>query len=105
MPTKAVIHIESMAPAPPIFAYSCFMDIKNVYTAYMSTHRKSFFAGIGSVIAIYPSVSYSKYVPRSNPEDRIRDCWEKTGSQLRSALADYEEQSNVKVKVKKEENQ
>ncbi len=77
------------------------MDIKNVYNAYMSTHRKTFFVGIGSVIAIYPSTSYSSYVPQNNPEDRIRDCWKKTGLQLRSALADYEEQSYVK----KDENQ
>ena len=77
------------------------MDIKNVYNSYMSTHLKAFFVGIGSVIAIYPSTSYSNYVPQNNPEDRIRDCWEKTGLQLRSALADYEEQSHVK----KEETQ
>lgn len=75
---------------------SRLMGTKNVYNAYMNRHLKAFIGGIGSVIAIYPSISYSNYVPQDDPEDRIRGCWEKTGLQIRSALADYEELDNAK---------
>ena len=60
-----------------------------VHDTQMNTHLKSFLAGIGSIIAIYPATSYSSFVPHGDAESRMRASWEKTGESLKDALNQY----------------
>ena len=67
----------------------------------MEKHTKAFLAGIGSIMAIYPSVSYSDYVPNESAEERIRNCWVATGAQLRLAITQYDEQQDDETQQEK----
>lgn len=61
----------------------------------MNTHLKIFLASASSILAIYPSTSYAKFIPNKSSETRIRECWGQTGVQLSKAMMEYERSSNA----------
>jgi hypothetical protein len=68
----------------------------------MQKRMKTFLASVGSVVAVYPATSYSDFVPKASPSERMREHWEKTGDQLRSAITEYEGQNGQQKKELKQ---
>lgn len=43
----------------------------------------------GSVMDIWPTESYSRYMPKGSDQERIAQHWTTVGQHLRSALSQY----------------
>lgn len=43
----------------------------------------------GSAMDIWPTGSYSRYMPKGSEQERIAQYWESVGTHLRSAMSQY----------------
>lgn len=66
----------------------------------MKSSTKSFLAGIGTALAIYPSSDYSQFVPKESASERMNQNWAKTGNYIRTAMAEYQISNEHTTKIK-----
>jgi hypothetical protein len=55
----------------------------------METKTTRILLGLSSLLAIYPSTDYQKFVPQQTATERMRNHWERTGAHLKSAISQY----------------
>ncbi len=54
--------------------------------ATMTKQIKLVLAGVGSALDVFPDTDYSAYVPKQDPETRMKQHWTRTGDHLRTAM-------------------
>jgi len=69
----------------------------------MRNSTRSFLAGAGSVLAIFPASDYSSHIPKESASVRINQSWQKTGDQLRAAMREYENSNEYKNYTKEKD--
>ncbi|SMN01967.1 hypothetical protein SPONL_281 [uncultured Candidatus Thioglobus sp.] len=63
----------------------------------MKSLAKNFLAGIGSLLAIFPSTNYAQFIPKQTATKRMRSHWENTGNYISSSTDRFgNEQSEQK---------
>ena len=61
----------------------------------MNKRTKSFLRGVGSVLDIWPTTDYSRFMPPP-PEEQIRRSWESVGRSLSKAMGQFEHDQQQK---------
>ncbi|MCX7112204.1 MAG: hypothetical protein NTX45_19165 [Proteobacteria bacterium] len=63
------------------------MDAKQRET---KSRTRSFLKGVGSVVDIFPSTRFEKFIPKKTMEERMAEDWEKVGQSIYIAISKYE---------------
>ena len=53
----------------------------------------NFLTGFASVIVLFPSTDYSKFLPKGSESEQIYRHWKETGDYISRAMEDYKSQS------------